>query len=234
MIKKMMKLLLATVILSTASAVISMAGQWVQFGDKWCYKEDNGDYVKNRWVGNYYLGSDGIMLTDTYSPDGYYLRADGSWDGRAAKLSTVDDPVSSIGLAIYNSPIVNDEINWGEKTLSYNGRAVQIIESKDNIIHDCGTYYEIPNAVVKGAVFDEYDEHGYEVIASGPVYVRKTATVDFYDYNTGIGSVKTAEQIYQMYGALFEYKNPSLCTIGCATEIDAYGYITKLSVHGFE
>ncbi|OON87931.1 hypothetical protein BXO88_01770 [Oribacterium sp. C9] len=231
---KMVKVLLAAVVISTVCTVASLADQWEKDGDKWRYRDYNGDFVRNRWVGPYFLGSDGIMLTDAYTPDGYYVGPDGRWDGRDANMSKVENPVSSIGLTIFNSPVVDDEINWGEKTLSYNGRAVQIIESKDGIIHDCSTYYEIPNAVVKGAIFDEYDEHGYETIASGPVFVRKSATVDFYDYNTGVSSVKTAEQIYHMYGSLFEYKTPSLCTIGCATEFDANGYIIKLSVHGFE
>ena len=234
-----MKLFLLTFAFSAACAVAVMAGEWEKTGEYWRYKDDNGEYVRNHWIGYYYLGQDGIMLTNTYTPDGYYVGADGRWDGRNANLSTVEEPVSSLGQILYNSPMVDDEINWGEKTLSYNGRAVQIIESKDNVIHDCGTYYEIPNAVVEGAVFlNEYD-HGYEAIASGPVYIRKSATVDFYDYNTGVDSVKTAEQIYQMYGSLYagsiySDESPSLCTIGCATEIDSSGYITKLSVHAFE
>jgi len=236
---KNIKLLLAVAAISAVWTVTSMAGQWLKAGDKWYYQDDNGDLVKNHWVGNYYLGSDGIMLTNTYTPDGYYVGADGGWDGRSANLSAVENPVSSLGQSIYNSPKVKDEINYGEQTLSYYGRAVQIIESRDNAIHDCGTYYEIPNALVEGAVFDEYGEHGYETIASGPIYVRKSATVDFYDYNTGVSSVKTAEQVYLMYGSLYQGslywpEGPSLCTIGCATEVDADGFITKLSVHAFE
>lgn len=239
MSRKIIKLLLAAAAFSAVCALTAMAGDWEKTGDNWRYKDDNGEYVRNHWVGYYYLGSDGIMLTSSYTPDGYYVGADGRWDGRDANLSAVETPVSSLGQILYNSPVVDDEINWGEKTLSYNGRAVQIIESRDNVIHDCGTYYEIPNAVVEGAVFDEYGEHGYEAIASGTVYVRKNAVIDYYDYNTGVSSVKTAEQIYGMYGSLYEGslywpEGPVLCTIGCATEVDSYGCITKLSVHAFE
>ena len=35
--------------------------------------------VENRWIGNYYLGSDGAMLVSTRTPDGYYVDASGKW-----------------------------------------------------------------------------------------------------------------------------------------------------------
>ena len=35
--------------------------------------------VTDKWIGNYYLGSDGAMLTDTVTPDGYRVGSDGRW-----------------------------------------------------------------------------------------------------------------------------------------------------------
>lgn len=49
----------------------------------WYYFGGNGAMVENKWVlcgGKwYYLGSDGAMLTDTVTPDGYYVGKDGVW-----------------------------------------------------------------------------------------------------------------------------------------------------------
>ena len=33
--------------------------------------------VKNTWIGAYYLGSDGVMYTNAFTPDGYYVNKDG-------------------------------------------------------------------------------------------------------------------------------------------------------------
>ena len=52
---------------------------WQKINDKFYYFNASGAMVTNTWVGNYYLGSDGIMLTNTTTPDGYYVGADGAW-----------------------------------------------------------------------------------------------------------------------------------------------------------
>ena len=38
-----------------------------------------GHMTKNTWVGAYYLGSDGVMYTNTFTPDGYYVGSDGAY-----------------------------------------------------------------------------------------------------------------------------------------------------------
>ena len=52
---------------------------WIKVNDTDYYMNASGTVTKNAWVGSYYLGSDGAMLTNTYTPDGYYVGADGLW-----------------------------------------------------------------------------------------------------------------------------------------------------------
>lgn len=52
---------------------------WVKVNGKYYYMNATGTMTKNAWVGSYYLGSDGAMLTNTYTPDGYYVGSDGLW-----------------------------------------------------------------------------------------------------------------------------------------------------------
>ena len=86
------------------SMVLSMsafAGQWVNRAGDWFYLRDDNTYVKsgwfmdgdgswyyfdqagimqkNTWIGNYYLGSSGAMLTSTKTPDGYLVGASGEY-----------------------------------------------------------------------------------------------------------------------------------------------------------
>lgn len=60
----------------------SLAGQWVQDTNGWWYQEYDGSYPSNTWKEiegkQYYFGSDGYMLSNTTTPDGYKVGADGS------------------------------------------------------------------------------------------------------------------------------------------------------------
>ena len=58
---------------------------WVKSGSDWYYYE-NGTVVKNKWAGNYWLGSDGKMAVSSWVDNGrYYVGANGVWDKNAKK-----------------------------------------------------------------------------------------------------------------------------------------------------
>ena len=53
---------------------------WTKAGSTWHFYNDKGNQVKNAWVGNYWIGSDGKMVTNSWVDGGkYYVGADGSW-----------------------------------------------------------------------------------------------------------------------------------------------------------
>ena len=52
--------------------------RWFKHKGKDYYVDGNGHVVKNAWIGSYYLGEDGAMLTNTFTPDGYYVGSDGA------------------------------------------------------------------------------------------------------------------------------------------------------------
>ena len=63
---------------------------WTQTGNVWYYFNAKGQQVKNAWVGSYWLGSDGKMVTDSWVDDGkYYVGSDGKWV-KDAKRATDD------------------------------------------------------------------------------------------------------------------------------------------------
>lgn len=86
---------------SMALSMSAFAGQWVNRAGDWFYLRDDNTYVKsgwfmdndgawyyfdqagimqkNTWIGNYYLGSSGAMLTSTKTPDGYLVGASGEY-----------------------------------------------------------------------------------------------------------------------------------------------------------
>lgn len=81
--KKLLKLLMAVSACSLLLSFPAFAGQWQKNDTGWWY--DNGDttYLKDgwHWVDGkcYYFTRDGYCLTDTKTPDGYYVDASGAW-----------------------------------------------------------------------------------------------------------------------------------------------------------
>ena len=52
---------------------------WVKEGNTWYYYE-NGALARNKWVGNYWLGTDGKMATSSWvDNDRYYVDGNGAW-----------------------------------------------------------------------------------------------------------------------------------------------------------
>ncbi len=56
---------------------VYITNRWLKVQGKDYYADLYGNIVKGAWVGSYYLGKDGVMLTNTFTPDGFYVGADG-------------------------------------------------------------------------------------------------------------------------------------------------------------
>ena len=84
-------------VLATPIAVNTVAGTeahaaqgWVQSGSSWYFYNNQGNAVRNAWQGNYWLGADGRMATDTWVDGGrYYVGSNGLWVKGAQKPAEV-------------------------------------------------------------------------------------------------------------------------------------------------
>lgn len=77
--KKWGKTLFITAAFAVLGGMTSFAGEWKLRDGQWIYVNDDGSLAISTWIGNYYLGADGVMLTNTTTPDGYCVGADGAW-----------------------------------------------------------------------------------------------------------------------------------------------------------
>ena len=76
-------------LLVISTSMPAFAGQWKQDNIGWWYQDDNGSYPTSTWrwldgnndgiAESYYFGADGYILTNTTTPDGYTVNADGAW-----------------------------------------------------------------------------------------------------------------------------------------------------------
>ena len=54
---------------------------WIESGTSWYYLDSQGNVVRNAWAGNYWLGADGKMATNSWvDNDRYYVGANGVWE----------------------------------------------------------------------------------------------------------------------------------------------------------
>ena len=87
---KKLGLITLSLALITATTSAPFAAGWIQGANgAWFYDAENGTRLHSTWIESggawYYLGADGRMLTDTTTPDGYYVGSDGKWiDGQSS------------------------------------------------------------------------------------------------------------------------------------------------------
>ncbi len=87
--KKKMLIIMVTVVMMIVSAMTAYAGEWKQDNSGWWYQNDGGSYPVNTWQwidGNndgiaesYYFDSNGYLLVNTTTPDGYQVNENGAW-----------------------------------------------------------------------------------------------------------------------------------------------------------
>lgn len=126
---------------------------WMQSGNQWYYLLDSGAMAVNQWVGNYYVGSDGAMLTNTTTPDGYQVGSDGAWIPSVKHTSDYDQhsglEITDFGYTINTSDYGTCTVSYaveitnhnGSKTIEYpsiqvtaRGSDNSVVETEDNVL----------------------------------------------------------------------------------------------------
>lgn len=77
--------------------------QWKLINGTWYYFDQTGYMVHDRWIGDYYLGTDGGMLTNTMTPDGYQVDASGKWVPAVQAINVLEAFVNSRQYMQYTS-----------------------------------------------------------------------------------------------------------------------------------
>lgn len=91
--KKSTGILISSICLTLLIPFVSYAGTWQENNGQWSYQNDDGTYLKNSWITDngvqYYLDSNGNMLTEDLAPDGRLV-------GRDGKLLTDSEQLPSV------------------------------------------------------------------------------------------------------------------------------------------
>ena len=104
---------------------------WKKEGTSWYYLDDKGTPVKNKWIGNYWLGSDGKMATNAWVDNGrYYVGGNGAWVKDAGRgISYLGYyKVTALYIPVYDangrilSHVSKDTVLFRDNRVSVNGR----------------------------------------------------------------------------------------------------------------
>ena len=154
---------------------------WKKEGTVWYYLDDKGTLVKNKWIGNYWLGSDGKMVTDSWVDNGrYYVGNNGAWvkdAGRGISYSGYYK-VTALYIPVYDangrilSHVSKDTVLFRDNRVSVNGRIpVQVAgltgyvnPSQVTVVNHSNTF--IPDYVSDGRyVYHRYSPYAKVMVA---------------------------------------------------------------------
>ena len=133
--KKRYAAMLMAAAMTVGSAMTSFAG-WQSDANGWWWQNEDGSYPSNTWQwidGNgdgisesYYFGPDGYMLSNTTTPDGYTVNADGAWTVNGAVQTQTTQPTQTTNTDImtgYNADgISNAAIDMLNHTQAENAK----------------------------------------------------------------------------------------------------------------
>lgn len=125
--------------------------KWEYIDGNWYYFDENGYMAHDCWIGNYYVGSSGAMLTDTVTPDGYRVGPDGAWIMDSV-VPDIDSPISEENiLAIadaYDADgafILRDGVNRGDSLLRWTSGSTSNAGAMDTCVHEQFHSYTLNN-----------------------------------------------------------------------------------------
>ena len=169
---------------NTVASSDALAAQgWVQNGSAWNYYY-KGNIVRNAWVGNYWLGADGKMVTNSWVDNGrYYVGANGVWDKNAKKKEVNKPTVNSVPTRGYANGVYyvdSKPANWwyddGQAWYFFQNGKKLTGYGKDN----AGTHYFVNGKYANGKIGNKEYRDGKEISVENKVPTRGYANGVYY------------------------------------------------------
>lgn len=205
--------------------------EWLQDNEKWYYFREDGYLLCNAWVGNYYVGADGAMLTGTITPDGYQVGEDGAWISKVMKYPVANYQSIILSDQVYQASLrgeLSDIVDCGDYYEMKNQKLYMIKqyntkkEAEAEKEYSSDYVYKLPNG--KYVISAENDWMSHELVYSGSIYINKDVVFRYNidKYTTFDDYMQRIEEI----GISSGNGNRIGATIDA---VDEKGYVTLLS-----
>lgn len=109
--------------------------RWSNIEGKWYYFDNVGYMVHDKWIGDYYLGSDGAMLIGTVTPDGYRVDASGKWISGSPEETIFENFIQNEEYEMYTSEWYVNPTKYGYLDIDGDGKEELIITSDDGFFY---------------------------------------------------------------------------------------------------
>lgn len=166
------KIVFVTVILSMMMTMTALAGQWRQNNIGWWYQNDDGGNTAGgwQWIDGkcYYFNSDGYMLANMRTPDGYLVGMDGAW------ITDVENTMKDFeGVYIHSSLPIGQAEKYGITVGKFTITEISASQISGSFIcENAGdeTYGTLDRANLAGSVFYMNIENAYNTVSAPYVW----------------------------------------------------------------
>jgi len=224
---------------------------WMIHNDAWCYVDsegiistgwkdilnhrfyfDNeGRMVTNQWVGEYYIGPNGMMLTDTTTPDGYKVGNDGK---RISEKVVLDEAraASTLEKHAYYKYCTKEQAEQADAVAR--SIATRVL-SDTSLITDLAKIKKASSIIYKEYIIESSRKNDENK------YYRSPYGVFIAGISTSAGGTRALGRVLDFMGYDWEHANPNTkthqwCIVNMDNQAgyaDAMGYGCGFGIHPY-
>lgn len=160
---------------------------WFEVENYWYYATEDGEIAKDMWVKDYYLGSDGRMLVNTETPDGYVVDENGKYiEGiknvtyRIDNLYSVEEKIENNGISCVMDiilPMICDEDgvynhNFNDKLELIKNAIIGMVYQK--LVEYSGESKNVYSIICEACSISNQDYKNLEMEIAGVLYYNES------------------------------------------------------------
>lgn len=204
---------------------------WKNILDHWFYFDNEGKMVTNQWVGDYYIGPNGMMLTDTTTPDGYKVGNDGT---RISEKIVLNEPkaASTLEKHAYYKYCTKEQAEQADAVAR--SIATRVL-SDTSLITDIAKIKKASSIIYKEYIINSSRENDENK------YYRSPYGVFIAGISTSAGGTRALGRVLDFMGYDWEHANPNTkthqwCIVNMDNQAgyaDAMGYGCGFGIHPY-
>lgn len=133
---------------------------WASWKGKWYFLNADGGMAEKQWVGNFYVGEDGAVLTNTETPDGWKLSGNGSYLLKGKPTEELNEKTARYIKVLMEHPDARAVFDSPSQLVLENGNGYPFVIFKKMSLYDSKTselLYEGDAGFHRNAVLEYYD-----------------------------------------------------------------------------
>ena len=190
---------------------------WTQTGNVWYYFNAKGQQVKNAWIGSYWLGSDGKMVTDSWVDGGKYYVGNEGWYIPNYKLS-----VPALNMPQY----YQSDARWGRKVYGIANMTRTGCVPTSLAMAFSGLGKPVTPVNVADVIY--YNTKEFNVSMIGTSGAGADYAIKYYNFKNTV--IKSKEQLVQA----LHTGNPVFALVGNGDFVKGYAYTHGIMLSGYQ